>query len=237
VTTRQLSAIRASFNIGTFKVGYPLNLTIQGPGTVSVVPEKDYYAPQEEITLTATPNTGAYFIRWIGPLSGYANPGTFRIRAEANQIARFSTAPDYFTVWRLEHFTTAELADVNISALSADPDKDSVTNAAEYAFGSNPRVADSRSRIRASKEKVDGKFIFMVSYLRPKDALDVSYLARISKDTINWNFNGDGTGVLYSEEIRVEDFDAETEQVTLQLFPDSEPPKTFFVRIDAQILE
>ncbi|MES2923814.1 MAG: hypothetical protein V4819_19830 [Verrucomicrobiota bacterium] len=237
VITRQLTPIRASYGIGTFTVGYPLNLTVEGPGTVTVVPMKDYYAANEQITLTAIPNAGAFFIRWIGPLSGYANPGTFSIRNGSSQIARFSTAPDFFTVWRLEHFTIEELADVNISALSADPDGDSLTNAAEYAFGSDPRVRDSKSKLRTRREKVNGEFIFLLSYTRPKNALDVTYVAQFSKNTVTWTSNGDETGILYSQEISVTDVDADMEEVTLQLYPGSEPPKTFFVRIDALIFD
>jgi hypothetical protein len=237
-TLRQLTPIRASHGIGTFTVGYPLNLTIQGPGTVSILPQKQYYRSNEQITLTATPNAGAYFIRWIGPLSGYSNPGTFSIRSSIPQVARFSTAPDFFTVWRLEHFTNAELADVTISAASADPDKDSLTNAAEYAFGSDPRAGGgNKSKIRVKRERVNGAFIFLASYTRPKNALDVTYSAQLSKDTINWTSNGDGTGTVYSQEISVEDIDADTEEVTLQLYPDSEVPKTFFVRINANIFD
>jgi hypothetical protein len=237
VTPRLLTPIRASFGIETFTVGYPLNLLIEGPGSVLVEPVKNFYKHNEQITLTATPNPGAFFIRWIGPLSGYANPGTFSIRSNTAQIARFSTAPDFFTVWRLEHFTVEELADVEISAASADPDNDSLTNAAEYAFGSDPRVRDSKSKIKAGKKKVDGEFIFIASYTRPKNALDVEYVTRISTDYVTWTANGDTTGTIYSQEISVEEIDADTEEVTIQLYPGSVPPKTFFVRIDANIFD
>jgi hypothetical protein len=204
---------------------------------VSVVPQKEFYKSNEQITLTALANEGAFFIRWIGPLSGNANSGTFSIRGNTPQVARFSTAPDFFTVWRLGHFTNAELADVTISALGADPDRDSLTNAAEYAFGSDPRMGDNKSKIRIRKERVNGEFIFVVSYTRPKNGLDVTYTPRLSKDTVTWNSNGDGSGTVYSQEISVTDIDDDMEEVTLELYPGSEPPKTFFIRIDALIFE
>lgn len=40
--------------------------------------------------------------------------------------------------WQAEWFDPAQLADANVSGLSADPDNDGLTNLVEYAFGTNP---------------------------------------------------------------------------------------------------
>ena len=47
--------------------------------------------------------------------------------------------------WRLIYFTTAELADDSVSGWTADPDRDGNSNAVEFALGTNPRDAASRS--------------------------------------------------------------------------------------------
>ncbi|MEM7386741.1 MAG: Ig-like domain-containing protein [Verrucomicrobiota bacterium] len=49
-----------------------------------------------------------------------------------------------FRDWRLLHFSAADLKNVNIGHLSADPDRDQVTNLAEYLFGLNPWKVDHK---------------------------------------------------------------------------------------------
>jgi len=237
LASHQLTSIKPSYGVGTFTVGYPLTLVIEGPGSVSVSPVKPFYSRNETISLSATPDEDAFFIRWIGALSGNTNPATLLIRGGSELIARFSTAPDYFSVWRLEHFTIEELADLEISAFDADPDKDALTNAAEYAFGSDPRMADGKRKIKVSKEKIDGELRSFVRYYRPKNALDVTYRILLSNDTLTWNFNGDDTDLVYSVERAVEDIDDDTELVTVELYPDTESPRTLFVKISALLFE
>ena len=233
LSARILTPIKASHGIGTFTVGYPLNLSVEGPGTVTVSPEKAFYTPNETVTLTATPDEGAFFIRWIGGPANNLPSTTYRVRRDSEVIARFSTAPDYFSTWRLEHFTVEELADLTISAFDADPDKDSLTNAAEYALGSDPRTADGKRSLSIKALIIDGELRQFVEYYRPKNALDVTYQILLSTDTLTWNSNGDDTGILYSVEKSVENIDEETELVTVEVFPDTDTPRIFFARISA----
>jgi hypothetical protein len=234
-TPVEITSLSLSDNIGTFMVGYPLNLTIDGPGSVTASPQKDYYGYGETITLTATPSNGAYFIRWIGSVSGHNS--SISIQAGSTEIARFSTAPDYFSVWRLTYFTTEELSNLAISAFDADPDRDSFSNAAEYAFGSNPRDADSKHKIKAKTVVVDGEREHHITYIRPRNALDVEYRVLLSKDLVTWNFNGDDTDLVYSEFVSVTAIDDEFEEVELRLYPKSDLPNAFFVKISAILFE
>ena len=138
-----------------------------------------------------------------------------------------------------QHLVVAleELGDLDISAFDADPDKDFLTNAAEYAFGSDPRMADGKRKLRVTKEKIDGEFHQFVEYYRPKNALDVAYRVLLSNDTLTWNFNGDDTDLVYSVERSVEAVDDETELVTVELYPETDSPKSFFVKISALLFE
>jgi len=97
---QQLTPITPSYGLGTFTVGYSLHVQIDGPGSVGVTPEKEFYQYRELVSLSAHPATNAYFIRWIGPVTGQDLAETLTINEDITQIARFSTAPNYFTVWR-----------------------------------------------------------------------------------------------------------------------------------------
>lgn len=53
------------------------------------------------------------------------------------------SADENFAAWQTARFTLAELADTAESGIEADPDGDDFANLAEYALGTNPRVAES----------------------------------------------------------------------------------------------
>lgn len=187
---QQITSIRPSYGLDTFTIGYTLDLQVEGPGSVVVSPDQPYYQTGEAISMTATPATNAYFIRWIGPLSGHELSGNTSISENRTQVARFSTAPNYFTVWRLEHFTTEELQDINVSAFDADPDRDGLSNAAEYAFGTDPRTRNEKRRnVKVKVKREDGELRHYASYMRPKTALDINYITLISSDLLTWNFS------------------------------------------------
>ncbi len=60
---------------------------------------------------------------------------------EATDQRTVIVLPDSYPNWRLVHFSTNELANPNVSGHAADPDLDGISNIAEYAYGSDPRVA------------------------------------------------------------------------------------------------
>lgn len=229
--------IGASFAVGPFQVGYPLNLTIEGPGSVTVDPDKDWYEFHEDVTLTANPDIDAHFIRWIGSVSGRNTSITIPVRGDMLQIARFSTAPDYFSTWRLIHFNTEELADPTISGFDADPDGDLLSNSTEYAFGTDPRIADEEFRAEISQQIIDEQTAYFLTYNRPRNALDVEYRVVVSTDMRNWHYNGDGSEKVYSVETSVEPLNADLEKITLRLYPEGNAPSLFFTRISAALFD
>lgn len=50
-----------------------------------------------------------------------------------------------FAGWARRHFSAAELADLNVSGVAADPDSDGLSNLEEYARGFDPRTPSSDS--------------------------------------------------------------------------------------------
>lgn len=237
VTFREVSQIRPSYDLEPFKIGFALSISIDGPGTVTIDPEKTFYDANEVVTASATPYAGAYFIRWVGGRSSRSTSIQIYMDRKQTFIARFSTAPDYFTTWRIVHFTTAELADPSISGLDADPDGDFISNAAEYAFGTDPHVASSKKPNKIRIQMVDGERRWVFGYIRPINALDVNYRVLLSTGFVNWDENFDGVSLLVSRELSVEDIGDGMEEVQVELFPDAEViPQKFFVKLTADIL-
>ena len=64
-------------------------LTGTGTGTIDVAPQKANYRFGEDITLTATPNSGSTFEGWGGEVSGSANPAGLEIFGDSVVSALF----------------------------------------------------------------------------------------------------------------------------------------------------
>jgi len=64
------------FNLATrvSATSYSLNLVAQGSGTVSRNPTNSLYPQGVVVTITATPDTGAYFAGWSGDVNNSTNP-------------------------------------------------------------------------------------------------------------------------------------------------------------------
>lgn len=236
VVSRQIPPPSLSRNIGPFTEGFELVLQPEGPGTVTVNPVMEFYPRGTAVTLTAVPNPGNHFIRWGGGISSTTNPVTFAIGSSSPVTARFSDRPDFFTSWRLEYFTAAELADPQISGLDADPDGDQITNAAEYAFGSDPRVAGGGKGIRmlpGGNPHRDGNLRLV--YDRPVNAADINYILQAGLTTGGWfdGSSGDVTFEVIEETVQAQG--PKMEKVTLLLNFTGEIPKSLFFRLTANI--
>lgn len=84
---------------------------------------------------------------------GFGSPGIYRIRLSASaypgpdQTGPTGPSPEFsvtfavgpFAHWQATHFSAAELDDPSITGPAADPDQDSLSNLAEFAFGHHPR--------------------------------------------------------------------------------------------------
>lgn len=236
VVSRQIPSPSLSRDIGPFAEGFELVLNTEGPGTVTVDPVMDFYPRGTSITLTAIPNPGNHFIRWSGGVSSTTNPLTFAIGSSSPVTARFSDRPDFFTGWRQSFFDAEELADPDISGLDADPDGDQITNAGEYAFGSDPTVAGAGKGIKilpGGNPHRDGNLRLV--YDRPVLAADIDYILQASKNTTTW-FDGSSGEITFEviEESAVPQ-GADMEKITLLLNFTSSVPKSFFFRLTANI--
>lgn len=74
---------------------FTFNATSAGNGTVGWTPKKDFYAEGEEITVTATPDTGYAFGGWTGGLTSTINPLQFSITGNTSVVANFVTTQLY----------------------------------------------------------------------------------------------------------------------------------------------
>jgi len=234
---RELSSLLVSPDVDTIGVGFPLTLDVDGPGTVSAVPDRSFYAYGESVRLTASPNTNCFFVRWLGSAQGIGPVVDLRIRGRASASARFSENPDYFRVWRPRHFSAEELGDLEVSGADADPDGDGYTNAAEYIFGSNPRVSEDARRTHTYAGRLGDEAQIFLRYVRPVTAADVLYRVEVSQNLVVWNHNENGTETLYSREIAREAIAGGLERVTVQLYPEGPLPPMAFSRVNATLFE
>ena len=78
------------------------------------------------------------------------------------------------TGWSKSFFTSAEEANPAISGAQADADNDGRSNFEEYAFGGNPRTADTKPSVIATVVTEEGTRYLAVTYTRRRNALDTS---------------------------------------------------------------
>lgn len=124
--------------------------------------------------------------------NGYDSPNTWAISGQAGGSpgaadASFSQA---FEGWLHDHFTATEEADPLIAGPAADPDNDTRDNLAEYAFGKNPRQSDDPVSGQLSVVTVDGVEYTALSFVRPTQAVDLTYGIEISSDLAAWTPSG-----------------------------------------------
>ncbi len=162
------------------------------------------------------------FVGWNGDLSGTEIPATLTITESPNVTAVF--APRGYLVWTYNQITPFLLDPPfsERSAIDADPDGDGFTNLLEYALGGQPEVSDA-SDIRPRMEiSTTGEPTF--TYRRQMAAADLIYRVMVSEDFINWHYNGDGSGVTWTEELPDPAFNGDgTETVAVRSVADVFP--------------
>lgn len=72
---------------------YTISLSANGPGSVSIFPDKPFYVYGDEVTFIAVPQSGRFFTGWRGDLHGATNPYTISVRGSMEVVGRFSAAP------------------------------------------------------------------------------------------------------------------------------------------------
>jgi len=95
-TNPQIFTINSNSTIGAAfaQTNYPINVTIAGPGTVTANPvdSGNGYAAGTSVTLTATPNSGAFFNGFSGSVTSTTSPATTTVNAAENVTATFTNA-------------------------------------------------------------------------------------------------------------------------------------------------
>lgn len=93
VTVDKNLTIVANFAAGQ----YTFNATAGPNGAVDWAPKQALYAPGQEVTVTATPNTGYFFTGWSGTLTSTLNPLTVTINGNTSLTGNFAPI-QYYTV-------------------------------------------------------------------------------------------------------------------------------------------
>lgn len=126
-----------------------------------------------EFTVPLT-NGGSKFHYWVEGLT------------PSNQVVSSPTATLFqhysYGDWVTLRFTTAERTNALISGMAADPDLDGIPNAAEYALGLGPKLADTNP---LQAEVING--VLQVSYPRNTLASEVTVTPEISDDLSTWS--------------------------------------------------
>lgn len=110
-----------------------------------------------------------------------------------------------YNSWNLSKFTQTELTDPLVSGDNADPDKDGLNNALEYALGRNPKTPDAVGSWSSATQNVAGTDYLTLTFRRRVPALDLNYSVQTQSalDSLGWSAtaveigtptsNGDGT--------------------------------------------
>ena len=108
-----------------------------------------------------------------------------------------------YTVWKNGKFTAAELLDPAISGDLADPDHDGIPNVLEYAFGTEPKIANVTNLPVGAIQNIGGTNYLTLTFRRSPTAGDLTYTPQSGAPIGTWNGvpvqvgvpvnNGDGT--------------------------------------------
>ena len=99
----------------------PLDVSIVGLGAVTKDPDAASYAFGDEVTLTATPDSDAFFAGWTGDFEGLENPATITMAGPREITASFAPATTH----------SIDVTAVGNGTVAKNPD------ATEYVFGAS----------------------------------------------------------------------------------------------------
>jgi hypothetical protein len=145
-----------------------------------------WFPPSDEggrtlVARNASPDWASYDLPVSWALSGNANGSPGAADADFANV---------YEGWRYDHFTELEFPTPEVpfapAALTVDPDFDFLNNLYEYAFGRNPRVADSRGLVSGSIVNVSGSDYCAITFTRRHKALDLTYTVEATGDFTSW---------------------------------------------------
>ena len=153
----------------------PLWYGVPTPGNPSVIMAAPGYSL---VTRTGNPAWDGYetATNWALADTAGGTPG-----------AGDTTFANVYLGWRKSYFSAAEEANASVGGAAADADFDGRSNFEEFAFGGNPRVAESKPVPVSSIVNAGGTDYPAITYDRRHHTLDATYTMEVSNDLGSWS--------------------------------------------------
>ena len=130
----------------------------------------------------------------------------------------------YYTIWEAKNFDGA------LGAAENDNDFDSLTNFAEYAYGTDPLSGFQDPSLH--QLSFDGSTgVTHYTYTLLKSSIDVTYKLLMSTDLLTWNLAQEDVDYTVISSV---DASEDTETRTIEFQPPNQQP--IFVRLEAESL-
>lgn len=101
-------------------------------------------------------------------------------------LVSFQADPDPFEAWQQLRFSEEQLADPSISAATADPDDDGKANLGEFAFGTDPLVAEQEPTLTATLVELGADRFLNLTYEVTAQDPNLVITIQESRDLENW---------------------------------------------------
>ncbi|MEM0965082.1 MAG: hypothetical protein AAGJ81_02870 [Verrucomicrobiota bacterium] len=191
------------------------------------------YQVGDTVEVTAVEGFEFKFVGWTGDLSGDNEFETVILDEDPTVRGVFS--PETYFAWMTDTITPAFMIPnppySQRSPANANPDGDPFPNIMEYAFGGFPEVYDADRITPKLVVNSEGEVFYV--FRRQMGATDLVYRVQVSTDLVTWNYNGDGTGIDYTEEQPNPVFNGDgTETVTAKILSPDPDTDSVFVRIE-----
>lgn len=135
-----------------------------------------------ELTSVTAAANGRYRVRVSNLAQNSGGIFTFSDTSECSLAVLESP----FDEWRATYFNSSELLTATLSAPSADPDADGLSNLAEYALGLDPRTPSPGGGLTVTNNGTD----WIVTYSRPTDRSELAYRLERSTNLADWSDAG-----------------------------------------------
>ena len=115
------------------------------------------------------------------------SPSSWTASAQLGGMPGGIPRPQTYSAWRSLAFNILDAADSSVSGQNADPDRDGLTNFAEYALGCVPTYPDSAQPLATAQiENISGSNYLTFQYRLMSGATDASVVPEITGDLVNW---------------------------------------------------